>query len=224
MPTSPSAPARRAARRRCSEMMGVTVMFSCSGVDKARFLDHVARHLPHVPGLGQELVRRDDGQGGRPLQPLPGRAVRARAPGRDHPGRDAQHRRHLGQAHRCRRGDDAQHDHDGRATTARTCATPRAPRSRGAGRRSSRSRRCAASRPASRTARLRNFGMTLGTRDSRKIVGRYELTARRRARRGALRRLRRHLPGVHRRLRHPRPARPPAATSRCPTGSWSRAR
>jgi hypothetical protein len=27
-------------------------------------------------------------------------------------------------------------------------------------------------------ARLRNFGMTLGTRDSRKIVGRYDLTAR----------------------------------------------
>ena len=32
--------------------------------------------------------------------------------------------------------------------------------------------------PGSSSARLRNFGMTLGTRDSRKIVGRYDLTGR----------------------------------------------
>ena len=34
------------------EMMGVTVMFSCSGVDKERFLDYVAAQRAHLRGLG----------------------------------------------------------------------------------------------------------------------------------------------------------------------------
>ncbi len=60
--------------------------------------------------------------------------------------------------------------------------------------------------PGCENAKLRNFGMTLGVRDTRKIDAVHNLTASRGPRRGAVRRFDRHLSGVHRRLRAADPA------------------
>ena len=72
--------------------------------------------------------------------------------------------------------------------------------------------------PGCEGARLRNFGMTIGIRDTRKIDAVYNMTEDDVRERGAVRRLDRDLPRVHRRLRHPDPAddRPllPAAVPR----------
>ena len=74
--------------------------------------------------------------------------------------------------------------------------------------------------PGCETARLRNFGMTIGIRDTRKIDAHYNMSETRRARTGTLRRFDRHLSGVHRRLWHPDPADdrtlfPVALSQRC---------
>ena len=55
-------------------------------------------------------------------------------------------------------------------------------------------------------ARLRNFGMTLGIRDTRKIDAVYNMTEHDVRDAGTVRRLDRDLPRVHRRLRDPDPA------------------
>ena len=60
--------------------------------------------------------------------------------------------------------------------------------------------------PGCENAKLRNFGMTLGIRDTRKIDALYNLTAADVRGTGPLRGLDRDLPGVHRRLRAPDPA------------------
>ena len=87
-------------------VMGVTVMFSCSGVDKARFLDHVAASAPDLRRLGQVLERQDDAaRRTRLFSPyLQEPFDRARADGVI-PDGHPQHRRHLGPHHRRRRGD-----------------------------------------------------------------------------------------------------------------------
>ena len=60
--------------------------------------------------------------------------------------------------------------------------------------------------PGCEGARLRNFGMTLGIRDTRKIDAVYNMTEHDVREQGAVRRFDRDLSGVHRRLRHPDPA------------------
>ena len=58
--------------------------------------------------------------------------------------------------------------------------------------------------PGFEKARLRNFGMTLGTRDSRKIVGRYNMTGDDVLNEARFQDSDRHFPGVRRRVRHRR--------------------
>ena len=57
-------------------VMGVTVMFSCSGVDKARFLDHVAASAPTYGDWGKCWSVKTSGKEDAPLQPVPAGAVR----------------------------------------------------------------------------------------------------------------------------------------------------
>ena len=61
------------------QMMGVNVMFSCSGVDKERFLEHVAESGPTYGDWGTCWSVRDDGQGGRASS---ARTCRSRSTGR----------------------------------------------------------------------------------------------------------------------------------------------
>ena len=69
-----------------------------------------------------------------------------------------------------------------------------------------RSRRCAGTRLVVSGARLRNFGMTLGIRDTRKIDAVYNMTEHDVRDQGTVRRRDRDLSRVHRRLRHLDPA------------------
>ena len=78
------APYRMTAKER---MLPVTVMFSVSGVDKKRFLDHVAANPTTYKDWGLNWDVAEGRQGGRPLQPLSGEAVRAGARRRRHPAR-----------------------------------------------------------------------------------------------------------------------------------------
>jgi hypothetical protein len=155
--------------------MGVTVMFSCSGVDKARFLDHVAASAPtygdwdkcwHVKTSGKE-----DGLFSPYLQePFD----RARADGLIPKGirsiggtwgriTDAGEATALNLV--VMAGYDATDVRD--LTAAEIEGRRQALLAIQALRRYT---------PGFEHAALRDFGSTLGTRDSRKIAGRYELT------------------------------------------------
>ena len=68
--------------------------------------------IAHLRRLGTVLEHGDLGQRGPALQPVPSGAVRRGAPGRPHPRGRQQHRRHLGPAHRRRRGDLPEHGRD----------------------------------------------------------------------------------------------------------------
>ena len=52
------------------EMMGVTVVFSCSGVNKNRFPRVCGGTETHLRGLGQKLDHRNQCKGRTPVQPL----------------------------------------------------------------------------------------------------------------------------------------------------------
>ena len=207
-PTSRRAPAPRTARRRSEEMLAASVMFSMTGVNKRKFLDEVkadpqtyrdwagnAEWDIETTGKEDELfspfLRKPFKQAVEAglippnLITLAGTWGTITRPGRPHvpqprpPGRDRRHRR--------RRPD------------------PR--RDRGpASRRCTRSRRCARFMPGCEDAKLRNFGMTIGIRDTRKIDGALRPDRDGRPRAGPVRRFDRHLPRVHRRLRRPHPA------------------
>ncbi len=60
--------------------------------------------------------------------------------------------------------------------------------------------------PGCETARLRNFGMTIGIRDTRKIDAAYNMTETDVREQGKFEELHRHLSGIHRRLWHSHPA------------------
>ncbi len=157
------------------EAMGVTVVFTCSGVDKSRFLEHVADTAPTYGDWTRcwqvETTGKEDDLFSPYLQePFD----RARAE-----GVIPADVRSLG-------GTWGRVTEEGEATSLNMvflqgydCTDVRQiTRAEIEGRRQALLALAALKRytPGFEHARLRTFGSTLGTRDSRKIAGRYELT------------------------------------------------
>ena len=156
--------------------MGVTVMFTCSGVDKARFLDHVAESAPTYGDWGKCWSVRTDGKEDHLFSPyLQEPFDRARRE-----GVIPADIRSIG-------GTWGRITDTGEATSLNLvvmagydCTDVRdLTRAEIEGRRQALLALEALRRytPGFEDARLRTFGASLGTRDSRKIVGRYELSA-----------------------------------------------
>ena len=155
--------------------MGVTVMFSCSGVDKVRFLEHVAESAPTYGDWGKCWHVKTDGKEDGLFSPyLQEPFDRARAEGLIPKGI-----RSIG-------GTWGRITDAGEATALNLvvmagydCTDVRQlTDAEIEGRRQALLAIEALRRytPGFERATLRDFGSTLGTRDSRKIVGRYELT------------------------------------------------
>jgi hypothetical protein len=155
--------------------MGVTVMFSCSGVDRARFLDYVAESAPTFGDWGQCWAVRTEGKEDGLFSPyLQEPFDRARddgvIPEAIHSiggtwGRVTDTGEATALNMVVMAGYDCTDVHD--LTAAEIEGRRQALLAVEALRRYT---------PGFEKARLRTFGSTLGTRDSRKIVGRYELT------------------------------------------------
>jgi hypothetical protein len=156
-------------------VMGVTVMFSCSGVDKGRFLDHVAASAPTYGDWGKCWSVRTDGKEDGLFSPyLQEPFDRARAE-----GLIPEDIRSIG-------GTWGRLTDAGEATSLNMVVMAGydctdvldLTRAETEGRRQALLAIEALRRhtPGFESARLRAFGSTLGTRDSRKIAGRYELT------------------------------------------------
>ncbi|MEM7028382.1 MAG: FAD-dependent oxidoreductase [Chloroflexota bacterium] len=157
------------------EMMAVTVMFSCSGVDKARFLDYVRENPMSYMDWGKEWAIETDGKEDDLFSPyLDDPFEQAREEGIIPPGlksiggtwsgiSDAGEATYLNMVH--------MGGYDGTDVWDLTRAEIE-------GRRQAMLAIKALQHfaPGFENAGLRNFGMTLGIRDTRKIVGRYNLT------------------------------------------------
>jgi ribulose 1,5-bisphosphate synthetase/thiazole synthase len=157
------------------EMMGVTVMFSCSGVDKQRFLEHVSATGPTYGDWGVcwevETTGKEDGLFSPYLQEPFDRARRE--------GVIPDEIRSIG-------GTWGRVTDTGEASSLNMVVMPcfdctdvrDLTRAEMEGRRQALYAIEALRRytPGFEDAHLRTFGMTLGTRDSRKVMGRYELT------------------------------------------------
>jgi ribulose 1,5-bisphosphate synthetase/thiazole synthase len=157
------------------EMMGVTVMFSCAGVDRERFLEYVHEHPATYRDWGQTWAIETSGKEDDLLTPyLEEPFARARKEGLIPEGlnsiggtfgtlSDAGEATYLNMIYMV--GYDCTDVWD--LTRAEI-----------EGRRQALWAIEALKRyvPGFEKAKLRNFGLTLGTRDSRKIVGRYDLT------------------------------------------------
>jgi len=157
-------------------VMGVTVMFTCSGVDKTRFLDHVAESAPTYGDWGRCWSVRTDDKEDHLFSPyLQEPFDRARRE-----GVIPADIRSIG-------GTWGRITDTGEATSLNLvvmagydCTDVRdLTRAEIEGRRQALLALEALRRytPGFEDARLRTFGASLGTRDSRKIVGRHELTA-----------------------------------------------
>jgi len=159
------------------EMMGVTVMFSCSGVDKRRFLDYVAASNPTYGDWGKcwaiETTGKEDDLFSPYLQEPFDQARREGIipTGVGSIGGTWGRLTDAGEATSLNMVVMAGYD----CTDVRDITRAEIEGRRQALLAIEALRRFA---PGFENARLRSFGMTLGTRDSRKIVGRYELTAR----------------------------------------------
>ncbi len=160
-----------------SEAMGVTVTFSCSGVDKQRFLDYVAEQAPTYADWGTGWRINTSGKEDELFSPYlqePFDLARRE-------GLIPEETKSIG-------GTWGRLSDSGEATYLNMiylrgydCTNVRdLTRAEIEGRRQALLAIEALRRftPGFENAHLRNFGMTLGTRDSRKIVGRYELTER----------------------------------------------
>lgn len=157
------------------EMMAVTVMFSCSGVNKARFLDYVRENPMRYMDWGKEWQIETDGKEDELFSPyLDEPFEKARAKGLIPPGlksiggtwsgiSDAGDATYLNMVH--------MGGYDGTDIWDLTQAEIE-------GRRQAMLAIKALQQfaPGFEQAGLRNFGMTLGIRDTRKILGRYNLT------------------------------------------------
>ena len=157
-------------------VMGVTVMFTCSGIDKARFLDHVAESAPTYGDWGRCWSVSTDGKEDHLFSPyLQEPFDRARRE-----GVIPSDIRSIG-------GTWGRITDTGEATSLNLvvmagydCTDVRdLTRAEIEGRRQALLALEALRRytPGFEDARLRTFGASLGTRDSLKIVGRYELSA-----------------------------------------------
>lgn len=157
------------------QMMAVTVMFSCSGVDKARFLAYVRENPMRYMDWGKEWQIKTDGKEDNLFSPyLDEPFEKARAKGIIPPGlksiggtwsgiSDAGDATYLNMVH--------MGGYDGTDVWDLT-------RGEIEGRRQAMLAVQALNQfaPGFEKAGLRNFGMTLGIRDTRKINGRYNLT------------------------------------------------
>jgi len=159
------------------ETMGVTVMFSCSGVDKRRFLDYVAASNPTYGDWNRcwqiETTGKEDDLFSPYLQEPFDKARREGVipQGVSSIGGTWGRLTDAGEATSLNMVVMAGYD----CTDVRDLTRAEIEGRRQALLAIEALRRFA---PGFEKARLRTFGMTLGTRDSRKIVGRYELTAR----------------------------------------------
>ncbi|MCE7985385.1 MAG: FAD-dependent oxidoreductase [Caldilinea sp. CFX5] len=157
------------------EMMAVTVMFSCSGVNKARFLDYVRENPMRYMDWGKEWAIQTDGKEDDLFSPyLDEPFEQARQTGLIPPGlksiggtwsgiSDAGDATYLNMVH--------MGGYDGTDLWDLT-------RGEIEGRRQAMLaiRALQHFAPGFEKAGLRNFGMTLGIRDTRKIIGRYNLS------------------------------------------------
>ena len=159
------------------ETMGVSVVFSCSGVDKARFLDYVAASAPTYKDWGKSWPTETTGKEDHLFSPYLHEpfdlALKEGILPEDMRGSGGTWGRvtDAGEATYLNvlvlKGYDATDVRD--LTAAEIEGRRRALLAIEALRRFA---------PGFENARLRSFGMTLGTRDSRKIVGRYDLAER----------------------------------------------
>ena len=160
------------------ERMGTTVMFSCSGVDKRRFMDYVRAH-PSTYG---------DWSGRWRLQTAGEKEHGLFSPYLEEPFEQARRDGVIPPDMQSIGGTWSTVSADGEATGLNMVYLPDVDctevrdltRAEMEGRRQVLLAIAALRRyvPGFEKARLRNFGMTLGTRDSRKIHGRYEMTER----------------------------------------------
>ena len=199
-------------------VMGVTVMFSCSGVDKARFLDHVAESAPTYGDWGKCWSVKTTGKEDHLFSPyLQEPFDRARRDGLI-PEDDPQHRRHLGPHHGRGRGDLAQPGRHGRLRLHRR-ARPDARRDRGTPPGAARHRGAAALHARLRAGAPAHLRRHAG--HARLAQDRRPLRAHRRAtcaaRRGSTTRSASSPSSWTATASSCCP--PPAGTSRCPTGS-----
>ena len=157
------------------ERMGVTVLFSCSGVDKARFLAYQQQKTPKIGDWGRLWSMKTSGKEDEVPSPyLQEPFDRARKEGVIPPDMTS-----IG-------GTWSSIGDEGDATNLNLVYMPGYDstdvRRITAGEMDGRAQAMLAIEalrryvPGFEKARLRNFGMTLGTRDSRKIVGRYNMT------------------------------------------------
>ncbi len=160
-----------------AEMMGVTVMFSCSGVDRERFLDYVREVAPTY----------GDWSKGWRIE-TSGKEADLFSPYLQEPFDLARRAGIIPESTKSLGGTWGRISESGEATGLNLVYLPGydctdvrdLTRAEIEGRRQAllaieALRRFA---PGFGGARLRTFGMTLGTRDSRKIIGRYDLAAR----------------------------------------------
>ena len=182
------------------DLLSVTVMFSCSGVDRARFLEYVKANPKKYKDWGKNWEMKTGGKEDELFSPyLEEPFDKARESGIIPAGLKSiggtwsaisEHGEatYLNMVHML--------EYDGTDVRDLTRAEME-------GRRQAmlaiKALQCFA--PGFEKAALRNFGMTVGIRDTRKIIGRYDLTERGRAGTGPLRGFNRHLSGIHRRLR-----------------------
>ena len=157
------------------EMMAVTVMFSCSGVDKKKFLEYVQENPMRYKDWGREWSIKTDGKEDYLFSPYLDKPFeKARAEGLIPLGlkgiggtwsgiSDSGDATYLNMVH--------MHGYDGTDVFDLT-------RGEIEGRRQAMLAIKALQHfaPGFEKADLRNFGMTLGIRDTRKIIGRYNLT------------------------------------------------
>ena len=157
------------------EMMAVTVMFSCSGVNKKKFLEYIRENPMRYKDWGKEWSIQTDGKEDDLFSPyLDEPFEKARANGLIPSGlkgiggtwsgiSDVGDATYLNMVH--------MHGYDGTDVWDLTHAEIE-------GRRQAMLAVKALQQfaPGFEHANLRNFGMTLGVRDTRKIVGRYNLT------------------------------------------------
>jgi len=157
------------------EMMAVTVMFSCSGVNKAKFLEYVRENPMRYKDWGKEWSIKTDGKEDDLFSPYLDKPFeKAREAGIIPPGlksiggtwsgiSDAGDATYLNMVHMS--------GYDGTDVFDLT-------RGEIEGRRQAMMAIRALQKfaPGFENAGLRNFGMTLGIRDTRKIIGKYNLT------------------------------------------------
>jgi ribulose 1,5-bisphosphate synthetase/thiazole synthase len=157
------------------EMMGVTVMFSCSGVDRLRFLEHVEATRPTYGDWGVCWEVQTSGKEDHLFSPY-----------LQEPFDQARRDGVIPEDLLTIGGTWGRVTDTGEATSLNMVVMPRLDctdvrdltRAEMEGRRQALHAVEALRRytPGFENARLRTFGMTLGTRDSRKVAGRYELT------------------------------------------------